>query len=261
MLASIEDARKTLRKAVRNRHSLSGLGYYAQAYFESVARLREAGQDVCLELDARDQKETARALDMALTMLSSNQDSFEGAESGLNRIRTLWYSDIRPQLAPRTTSPRLPDRHLLAPELRNLLPRSLTAAFDQAQGCYAFEFWDATLVMVRKITESLIIEAYEKAGRASEIKSNGFYLQLGDLIGKAKSGTFLRLSRDSKNALDDVKRLGDNSAHNPKFSAHRSDVDGLRLGARILLQDLLEHIESMTTAGGQRQAAAPGRIK
>jgi hypothetical protein len=246
-LQALDESTTILKKARRNRHSLTGAGYYARSYWEKVSELRREGELLAQELERADRSEQSHLLRAALANLTPGDGSFADAESQLNRVRALWYTAIQLNLRA-TRAQRKVATHFLPLELRADIPGSIKTAFDQIQGCYAFEFWDAALVMLRKLVESLVIEGYEIAGRGAEIKLNGNYLAFGDLVGKAKSGSLFRLSRDSKSAIDTVKTLGDNAAHNPRFSGSRSDLDGLRNGARILLQDLLNNIKGFQKA-------------
>lgn len=229
-----------------------GTGYYAKAYWRNLDRLRHDGQALADELERNDRANEAKALRAAIDDLKLT-NGFADAESRLTRLRTICYSTLD-EHAPvgRGGRRRLP---LLPPELRANVPAVLRSVFDQVQGCYSFEFWDAALVMIRKLTESLIIEGYELAGEAHQIKTNGQYLNFGDLAGKAKSGSFFRLARDSKAALDAVKSLGDNAAHNPRFLGRRSDLDGLRNGLRILTEDLTKNIGDLKSKHSADTAA------
>ena len=249
-LKLLEVATSSLRRARRNRHSLGGTGYYAKAYWRSMGELKREGALVAQELEKNDRVEQAKLLRVALEQANPLDGSFVEAESQLNRVRTLWYSAIEHNIQIGRAQPRIPKKYL-TPELRENIPGPLRSVFDQIQGCYAFEFWDAALVMVRKLVESLIIEGYEIAKKDHEIKANGNYIAFGDLVGKAKSGVLFRLSRDSKGAIDTVKALGDNAAHNPRFTGRRSDLDGLRNGARILTEDLARNIETFRRAASQ----------
>lgn len=242
-----EAARNALNKARRNRHSLSGSGYYARNYLQRVASVQDEGRRICVALEARNEKDRAQLLAAALDSLSSGSDSFDEAATKLNRLRTVWYSTILPHAE--GSGIGISDHpYYLPPELRHLLPHLCGQVFDQVQGCFSFQFWDAQLVMLRKLAESLIIDGYEKAGRQNEIIINNNYLPFGDLLGKAKSGALFTLSRDSKSALDSVKQLGDNAAHNPRFIAKRSDVEKIQHSSRILLEDLALNIKRFETA-------------
>ena len=97
--------------------------------------------------------------------------------------------------------------------------------------------------MLRRLLETLIIEAYEHLGRQSEIKDGGGnYLMLSELADRAcgeKGHTGLDLGRDSKNALKDARNVGNWSAHARRFLAHASDLVKLQDGVRLLAQELI----------------------
>ena len=47
---------------------------------------------------------------------------------------------------------------------------SIERVVEQINRSYDVELWDCTAVMCRRLLETLIIETYEKAGRAADIK-------------------------------------------------------------------------------------------
>ena len=95
--------------------------------------------------------------------------------------------------------------------------------------------------MMRKLLETLIIEVFEQRGMEAKIQTPaGDFASLDGLIGKVIGDSGWNLSRNTKRALDDVKKLGDNSAHGRRFAAHRGDIDGLRSGFRAAVQELVQ---------------------
>src|SRR5216110_558936 len=53
---------------------------------------------------------------------------------------------------------------------------------NQINGCYENGWYDSCAVMLRRVLETLIIEAFEKHGRSAKIKnSQGDFLYLRDL--------------------------------------------------------------------------------
>jgi len=110
----------------------------------------------------------------------------------------------------------------------------------QLNGCYHYGFHDGAAVMVRRLIETLIIEAYEHLGRPEDIRdSNGHYLMLGDLVGVALGQKGLSLGREAKTALQDIQKLGDRSAQNRKFNAVKADLDLSRPGTRVSSEELI----------------------
>jgi hypothetical protein len=50
----------------------------------------------------------------------------------------------------------------------------------------------------------------------------------------------LNLGRDAKKNLEDVKALGDKSAHNRRFVAHAPDLINIQGGVRTATQELIQ---------------------
>jgi hypothetical protein len=108
----------------------------------------------------------------------------------------------------------------------------------QLNGAYHQGFFDCAAVMLRRVVETLIIEAYEHLGREAEIKNDGNYQMLGGLVTAATGSGGLSLGREAKKGLNDIKKLGDRSAHNRKYNAKKSDLDGVQDALRITFEEL-----------------------
>jgi hypothetical protein len=110
----------------------------------------------------------------------------------------------------------------------------------QINKAYDTELWDCSAVMCRRLLETLIIESYEKAGRANEVKGNdGHFMMLNGLITFLEGDASIHLGRSAARGLKDFKQLGDLSAHNRRFNARRNDIDRVRDGLRVAAEELL----------------------
>ncbi|MFZ0913773.1 MAG: hypothetical protein WBQ76_12370 [Candidatus Korobacteraceae bacterium] len=110
---------------------------------------------------------------------------------------------------------------------------------EQINKSYDVQLWDCTAVMCRRLLETLIVETYEKAGRASEIKgADGHFMMLNGLITFLEHDS-LNLGRNALKGLKDFKLLGDLSAHNRRFNARQDDIDRVRDGLRVATEELL----------------------
>jgi hypothetical protein len=134
------------------------------------------------------------------------------------------------------------------PETENVLPHSLVAGTRgyiekivfQINGTYDQGWFDACAVMIRRLIETLIIEAFEKHNIASHIQSpSGDYLFLRDLINRTVAETVWNLGRNTKAALPRLKDIGDQSAHSRRFVAQRTDIERIIPDLRIVAQELL----------------------
>lgn len=110
---------------------------------------------------------------------------------------------------------------------------------EQLNGSFQFGFYDGAAVLVRRLIETLIIEAFETLGRQTEIRdSSGHYQMLNGLIA-AVNRSPIGLGRDGGKALADVKELGDRSAHSRRFNAGRADLEKISSGVRLVVDELV----------------------
>lgn len=111
---------------------------------------------------------------------------------------------------------------------------------NQINGAYEHGWYDACAVMIRRLVETLIIEAFENHGIAQKIKnSNGDYKYLSDLITCTLNEPTFNLGRKAKTALPRLKDIGDQSAHSRRYVANRADIESLRLDIRTVVQELV----------------------
>jgi hypothetical protein len=122
----------------------------------------------------------------------------------------------------------------------------------ELNGCFRNAYYNAAAVMLRRLLETLIIEAYEHLGHESEIQGQGGnYLMLSDLVERAcgeKGHRGLNLGRDSKKALKDARNVGNWSAHARRFLAHAGDLTTFQPGMRLAVQELIQIAELVKMA-------------
>ena len=106
-------------------------------------------------------------------------------------------------------------------------PGYIESVVDQVNGTYENAWYDACAVMLRRLFETLIIEFHIRQGIDGDIKDNGEFVPLANLIEAAKKESKLSLTRDSKRLLPRIKSLGDKSAHSPTFNAKRTNIEKL----------------------------------
>lgn len=110
----------------------------------------------------------------------------------------------------------------------------------QINGCYDYRFYDGCAVMCRRMVESLLISAFEKAGyRAAIEDSSGNLVGLDEIIGRAKSGQFIKLGRGTAKVLEKVKEIGDTAAHDRYYITREQDIEEFRSGFRRAASELL----------------------
>jgi hypothetical protein len=111
---------------------------------------------------------------------------------------------------------------------------------NQINGTYENGWYDACAVILRRLIETLIIEAFEHHKIADKIKNaNGDFLYLRDLIDKTLAEPTWNLGRNTKQALPKLKDMGDKSAHSRRYVAQRGDIQLLLSDIRTVVQELL----------------------
>lgn len=115
----------------------------------------------------------------------------------------------------------------------------------QLNASYEYSLFDCCAVMCRRLLETLIIEVYEGARRAEEIKDHdGHFLMFDGLLKHLENDGSFNLGRNASRGLKDFKRLGDQSAHNRRFNARKNDIDRVRDGLRAAAEELV-HLGSL----------------
>ena len=111
----------------------------------------------------------------------------------------------------------------------------------QAILCYDYGLYDGCLVMIRRLIETLIIELFEKYEIKERIlDKNDNYFYCGELIDQFLIEKKLwTIGRNSIQELPKIKKMGDLCAHNRRFNAKKSDIDSIKLGIRIVLEELI----------------------
>jgi hypothetical protein len=111
---------------------------------------------------------------------------------------------------------------------------------NQVNGAYENGWYDACAVMIRRVLETLIIEAFEHHNLAAKIKNPaGDFFYLKDLIDKCLQETTWNLSRNCRQAMPKLKEIGDKSAHSRRYNAHRGDIAPLLADIRLVVQEFI----------------------
>lgn len=123
-------------------------------------------------------------------------------------------------------------------------PYYIKANANQMARCYDLGLYDASLVLMRKLFETLIIECFERYGIDGQIKeSNSTFLFLSDLITKFIISNKWNVSRNLEDSIKKVKKYGDLSAHNRRFLAKKKDIDDFKFELRQCAQEIILMID------------------
>jgi hypothetical protein len=107
-------------------------------------------------------------------------------------------------------------------------------------GAFAQQWHDASAVMMRRLLEIAIIEAFESKGIAAKIKDQADnYLRLSDLVSAAIAEPAFNLSANARKYLPRLKVVGHLSAHGRYYLARREDIENIQQGCRVVIEELL----------------------
>jgi hypothetical protein len=109
--------------------------------------------------------------------------------------------------------------------------------------CFRNGAYNGCSVLMRRLLETLIIQAHEKAGTTAMAKhpSTGNFYKLEKLIDDLVSANPFSLSRNAIGALPRLKRIGDWGAHNRNLLIRESDIENIKSDARLCFEELLRH--------------------
>ena len=165
--------------------------------------------------------------------------SLEATKAGLGFLKRLADETRKLRLPPEAGAASVTQQVLPISVVRGTRPY-LETITHQVNGSYERGWYDACAVMMRSLIETLIIEVFEGQGMPKKIQTeSGDFFQLNGLIGRIGAESGWNLSRATKRALSDVKNVGGNSAHSRRFTAHRVDIDNLKVDFRVAVQELV----------------------
>lgn len=220
------------KKAKRYRASLGGDNFYAN----KLATLRADATNTFRSLassSAGDSSATAELMESVFAPTTDSVTRAKAVQELCYNLRTSWRS---------------------APILREddgLFPLSILSQAKRGylitigremNGCFTSGWHDAAAVMMRRLVEIAIIEAFEGRGIAQKIKdAAGNYHQLSDLVAATLAENAWTLSRNTKKDLPSLRDIGHMSAHGRYFTARKEDVEALKPACRIVVEELLHH--------------------
>ncbi|WP_241313494.1 DUF4145 domain-containing protein [Elizabethkingia anophelis] len=109
----------------------------------------------------------------------------------------------------------------------------------QINASYNNNIFDGCAVLMRRLLEILLIQAYEEVGKLSEISDGDGIKNLSYIINYTLSKKPFRLSKEASEVLDDFRQLGNFSAHKVQYNAKRKDIENVRLRYRVTIEELL----------------------
>lgn len=231
-----QQALEVAKKARRHRKSLSGDNHYGNRFADLKSRATEAFEQLAA-LSTGDATTLAELITVVFHTNTAAADRLRNQRELTSAIRRISRASNAPVQIPVSSTNFIP------PSILDDSKRSYIVAIGrQLNGCYQNGWRDASMVMMRRLLEIAIIEAFENKGIASKIKgADGNYFHLTQLVDLACAEPALPLSRGTKRALPKLKDLGHLSAHGRHFTARVDDVEKVQPDFRIAIEELLHH--------------------
>lgn len=175
--------------------------------------------------------------------LRASSDTVKGRAEGSFRLHRSFVERLE------TKFPQLGERSQDVVDQGTVLPAVLyknTRGYieklaAQINVTYEVNAFDGCAVLMRRLTEVLLILAYEYLGIDAEIKdaTTGNFMLLEGIVTNAKANTKLALSRNSKAAIETFRQLGNFSAHRITYTCKREYIQQELLTFRALVDELL----------------------
>ena len=225
------------KKARRHRKGLSGDNFYGN----KLAELRSDAASVFGEFTEQSTGDTAALAELIETIFgisTPNAVRLKNFRELSFSLRTTWRTASSPPKVENTEG--LFPATILAQAKRGYI----SSIGRQMNGCYSSGWRDACAVMMRRLLEIVIIEAFEKKGVARKIKdADENYFHLSKLIDLALTEPKLNLSRNTKRALPKLRDAGHLSAHGRYFLAAPEDIGKMQQDCRVVLEEFLHHAD------------------
>ncbi len=121
----------------------------------------------------------------------------------------------------------------------------VTRLVPQINGCWDRDYRDACAVMVRRLVETLIIEAYRRRGLDAELVDDaGVHLGLKRLVAKICGDRRFGVDKKCGEWLKELKDLGDAAAHDFRIALRRDDLSSARRALRFASERLIFEIKN-----------------
>ncbi len=229
-----QQALAVVKKARRHSQNLSNDNYYGN----KLAELRADAASVFRGLSAQSAGDTsalAELLEAVFAAQTAPKDRVAAAREFTYALRTTWRESK--VTVPETATGLFP-LTILSETKRGYL----VTIGRQMNGCYGGGWYDAAAVMMRRLLEISIIEAFENKSLSAKIQDkSGNYFQLTELIARALAEPVFPLSRNAKKFLPQLRDVGHMSAHGRYFLAQKEDLDKVQAGCRVVIEEFLHH--------------------
>ena len=254
--SSVDEFRSSLRKCVetfkiakKRKVNLNSNSHYAEKARSSLASLRKA----FLKLQRDYPKDSFPAVAFRLTtiepLINKLVEIYPASPRQmmilLNEIKFREESELAVEIETTSCEGIAAELFFLPDDLIEERHSVLKRIIWEVNRTYGNACYNSCAAMVRRLTEMLIIEAYEHHKlHSSIVDGNNDYVGFKELIGKASSQQVFNLTRETKHVLPDLKFFGDLGVHNRMALVRKQDLDRLHNAIRIAIEELYRNIQN-----------------
>jgi hypothetical protein len=247
--AHVASLSATLKKARQHGFRVSTHSFYSQKARSALAGIKKSF--VVLQRDYPSERFGRVAFQLSTIEPLINKlielfpSDIEGMNILLHEIDFKVKSDLeaelsQPQAVPLTAAAAvtfLPNDLI---EDKHFVPKKLLWEINR---CYDAACYNGCAALVRRLIENLIVTAFEDHTIQAQIQHpSGAYLEFGALIGKAAAEPKLKLGKETKRILPDLKFFGDLAAHSRMSIVRKGDLDKLHKATRVAVEELARNL-------------------
>lgn len=165
-------------------------------------------------------------------------------QQAVEELKTSWFLKVKPEIY-RVEIALAITAGVVLPEDPTMFKgkdKYVREIVFEVNRCFRNGAYNACSVVMRRLIETLIIQAHEKKGTVNTAQDTaGHYYKLEKLIDGVVANNPFNLSRNALDALPKLKRIGDWGAHNRNVLIRESDIEDIKMDARLCFEELLRH--------------------
>jgi hypothetical protein len=169
--------------------------------------------------------------------------SIERHKQAVEELKTTWFIKVKPEIY-RIEVALAVSAGVVLPEDPSMFrgkDKYVREIVFEINRCFRNGAYNGCSVLMRRLLETLIIQAHEKTGTVATATNptTGRFYKLEKLIDNLVATNPFGLSRNAIAALPKLKRIGDWGAHNRNVLIRESDIEDIKVDARLCFEELL----------------------
>lgn len=176
------------------------------------------------------------------TIISVFPGEVKAQRKNAEELKNIWFLEVRPSVYQLEMALAITGGVFLPedPSLFRGKDRDIRDIAFEVNICFRNGAYNACSVLMRRLIETMIIKLHQRHRTETAVTNNaGNFHKLDALIDDIIANNRFGLTRNAKEALPKLKRLGDWGAHNRNISVRRTDLEDIKTDARLCFEELL----------------------